>query len=157
MGPTKQPRAMDLTSSFGSNRSKHCHGVRYLRYLRDQSLETSSITRGLITTAFARALAIQLHMGTIDSMRKIEEMAVLCRELLRLDASNELLLVAAEMTASPRRPFITNPTHLADYLRTKPLNAFVKRIYVYSYPVLALLSCNLDGAVLSRKRWTLNL
>ena len=73
---------------------KHC--VRYLRYLRDQPLETTLLTRGHITTAFARALANQVQMGSIDQTRNIEEMAILCCELLSLDASDELLLGAAE-------------------------------------------------------------
>jgi len=72
------------------------HGLRYFRYLRDQSLQTSRITRGHITTAFTRALAIQVQMGSIDPMRNVEEMAILCRELLRLDVSNGLLLNAAQ-------------------------------------------------------------
>jgi len=67
--------------------SEHCVG--YFRYLRDQSLETSLITRDRITTAFTRALAIQVHMGSIDPTRNVEAMAILCRELLMLDASDE--------------------------------------------------------------------
>ena len=74
--------------------SKHCVG--YFRYLRDQSLETSLITRDRITTAFTEALANRVQMGSIDPTRNIEEMAILCRELLSLDASDELLLGAAE-------------------------------------------------------------
>jgi len=74
--------------------SKHC--VRYFRYLRDQLLDTSCITRGHITTAFARALANQVQMESIDPTRNIGEMAMICRELLSLDASDELLLSAAE-------------------------------------------------------------
>jgi len=75
--------------------SKHC--LRYFRYLRDQSLQTSRITRDDITTAFARALAGQVEMGSTDPTRNIEEMATLCREILSLDASDELVLGAAEM------------------------------------------------------------
>ena len=74
--------------------SKHC--VRYFRYLRDQSLETSLIPRDCITTSFAQALANQVQMESIDPTRNIEEMAILCRELLSLDASDRLLLSAAE-------------------------------------------------------------
>ena len=74
--------------------SKHCVG--YFRYLRDQSLETSRITRGHITTAFTRAIAIQVQMGSIGPTPNIEEMTVLCRELLRLDASDGLVRSAVE-------------------------------------------------------------
>jgi len=73
--------------------SKHC--VRYYRYLRDQSLEPSLITRDHITKVFTKALAIQVQMESIDPTRNIEEMAILCRELLSLDASDGLLLSAA--------------------------------------------------------------
>jgi len=77
--------------------SKHC--VRYFRYLRDQSLETSRITRDRITTAFTYALANQVQMGSIDPTRNIEEMAILCRELLSLDAPDKVLLNAAKTMA----------------------------------------------------------
>ena len=70
--------------------------LRYFRYLRDQSLETPRVTRSHITTAFAQALANQVRMGSIDPTRNVEEMAILCCELLRLDASDKLLLGAVE-------------------------------------------------------------
>jgi len=73
--------------------SKDC--LRYFRYLRDQSLETSDITKDRITTAFTGALANEVQMESIDPTRNIEEMAILCRELLRSDASDGLLLSAA--------------------------------------------------------------
>ena len=75
------------------------HGLRYFRYLRDQSLGTSHITRGYITTAFAWALANQVQMESIDPMRNIEEIAILCRELLRSDVPDRLLLSAVETFA----------------------------------------------------------
>jgi len=74
--------------------SKHC--VRYFRYLRDQSLENPRITRDRITTSFAHALANQVQMESIDPTRNIKEMAILCRELLSLDASDGLLFGAAK-------------------------------------------------------------
>jgi len=58
--------------------SKHC--LRYFRYLRDQSLETSDITRDDITTYFAGALLIQIRMESIHPTRNVEEMAILCRD-----------------------------------------------------------------------------
>ena len=74
--------------------SKQC--LRYFRFLKGQSLETPDITRDHITTAFALALAIQVRMESVDPTQNIEEMAILCRELLRLDAPDELLLSAAQ-------------------------------------------------------------
>ena len=74
--------------------SKHC--VRYFRYLRDQSLETSRITRDHTTTAFTRALANHVQMVSSDPTRNVEEMAILCRELLRSDVSDGLLVSSTE-------------------------------------------------------------
>ena len=77
--------------------SNHC--LRYFHYLRDQSLETSHITRDRITTAFTYALANRVQMESIDPMRNIEEMAILCHELLSLDAPDRLVLSAVEALA----------------------------------------------------------
>jgi len=89
--------------------SKLC--VRYYHYLRDQSLETSHITRGHVTTVFTYALAIQVKMESINPMQNIEEMATLCHKLLSLDASDELLLSAAEalIEAICDRPLVGPP------------------------------------------------
>ena len=72
--------------------SKHC--LRYFRYLRDQSLSTSHITTDVITRAFTYALANQVQMESIDPTRNIEEVAILCRELLGLDAPDRLVFSA---------------------------------------------------------------
>ena len=72
------------------------HSVRYFCYLRDQSLETSCITRDRITMAFTYALAIQVRIGSIDPTRNIEEVAILCRKLLRSDVPDGPLLIAVE-------------------------------------------------------------
>jgi len=68
--------------------SKHC--LRYFRYLRDQSLSTSHIT----TDVFTYALANQVQMESIDPTRNIEEVAILCCELLSLDAPDRLVFSA---------------------------------------------------------------
>ena len=44
-----------------------------------------------------RALANQVQMGSIDLTQNVEEMTILCRKLLRSDASDELLLDAVVM------------------------------------------------------------
>ena len=74
--------------------AKHC--VKYFRYLRDQSLETSRVTRGHIATAFAWALATQMQLESIDPTGSIGDMAVLCCELLSLDVPEELLINAVK-------------------------------------------------------------
>ena len=97
---------------------KHC--VKYLRYLRDQSFETSRVPRGHITTAFAWALAIQAQMESIDPMGGIGEMAGLCRELLSLDVSEELLIsaVKALLKAIDDQPIsIAPPDQVIECLR----------------------------------------
>jgi len=100
--------------------SRDC--LRYFRYLRDQSLETSDITKDRITTAFTGALANEVQMESIDPTRNIEEMAILCRELLRSDASDGLLLnaVQALVRAIDDEPFSIDrppPDQAIDCLR----------------------------------------
>ena len=69
------------------------HAVRYLRYLQDQSLETSDVTCNEIEVFLAQALAIQVKLGSvsIDPMRDIGEMATLCHKLLRSGVKESLL------------------------------------------------------------------
>lgn len=56
------------------------HCIEYLRYLRDQSLETSCVPRSCIVTSLERALAVQVELEY-----QIEQMlATLSRELLTL-------------------------------------------------------------------------
>lgn len=66
--------------------------IKYIRYLRDQLLETSLITRGHITTDLVRSLAAQVELESVDQTRNIKEMATLCRELLTLNVSEGLYL-----------------------------------------------------------------
>ena len=68
--------------------------VKYLRYLRGQSLGTSRVTRIGIITSFVRALAAQVKLGSLNPMQDIEEMAILCHELLTSDVSEALVIDA---------------------------------------------------------------
>ena len=71
------------------------HAIKYLRYLQDQSLETSNVTRSDVKAFLVWALAIQVDQGSVDPMRGIGEMATLCRELLTLgDSEPEPLIFA---------------------------------------------------------------
>ena len=65
--------------------------VMYLRYLRDhfESVETFDIPRGEFATYLVVALAHQVELGIGDAMQNIEEMAVLCHELLNSDISKD--------------------------------------------------------------------
>ena len=69
------------------------HAIIYLRYLQDQSLETSKVTRNKIKVYLVCALAVQVEQESVDPMQGIGEMATLCRELLTLgDLDPELLI-----------------------------------------------------------------
>ncbi|KAH9014462.1 CHAT domain-containing protein [Lactarius hengduanensis] len=63
------------------------YAARYLRYLRDQP--QFGFRRHEVTASLVDALACQVELGACDVMQCIEEMAVLCRELLTSDASND--------------------------------------------------------------------
>ncbi|KAH9024168.1 hypothetical protein EDB85DRAFT_1894473 [Lactarius pseudohatsudake] len=63
------------------------YAARYLRYLRDQP--QFGFRRHEVTASLVRALAYQVELEARNVMQCIEEMAVLCRELLTLDASND--------------------------------------------------------------------
>jgi len=67
------------------------HGLKYLRYLRRQSLQPFGITDNEVTGLLVRALALQVHMEPCHGMQVVEEMSVLCRELLVSDFSEEYL------------------------------------------------------------------
>ncbi|KAH9036268.1 CHAT domain-containing protein [Lactarius hengduanensis] len=63
--------------------------VIYFRYLRDhfKSIETFDIPRSEFATYLVVTLAHQVELGIGDAMQDIEEMTVLCRELLSSDIS----------------------------------------------------------------------
>ncbi|KAI9441130.1 CHAT domain-containing protein [Lactarius psammicola] len=62
--------------------------AKYLRHLRDQPHPPFSIPRHQVTTTLVDALAFQVKLEAGNVMQNIEEMAVLCCELLNLNASN---------------------------------------------------------------------
>ncbi|KAH9069351.1 hypothetical protein EDB83DRAFT_2314388 [Lactarius deliciosus] len=65
--------------------------VIYFRYLRDhfRSIETFDIPRSEFATYLVVTLAHQVELGIGDAMQDIEEMTVLCRELLSSDISKD--------------------------------------------------------------------
>ncbi|KAH9976512.1 CHAT domain-containing protein [Russula compacta] len=77
--------------------------IKYLRYLRDQSLETSGITRSDITTYLIRALTIHVQLESVDPMRDIDEMANLCLDLLAVGISEEHLIDAVNAFVNSMR------------------------------------------------------
>ena len=70
------------------------HAIKYLRYLQDQSLETSDLTCNGIKMSFMWALVDQVKLESVDPIRDIGEMATLCHELLTSDVSESLLIDA---------------------------------------------------------------
>ncbi|KAI0298414.1 hypothetical protein B0F90DRAFT_718137 [Multifurca ochricompacta] len=63
------------------------YSTNYLRHLRTLPLESFDILRDEVTTSLVRALAIQVEFRVGDGIRDIQEMVVLCRELLTSDSS----------------------------------------------------------------------
>ncbi|KAI9441131.1 CHAT domain-containing protein [Lactarius psammicola] len=62
--------------------------AKYLRHLRHQPHSPFSVPRHRVTTTLVHALASQVELEAGNVMQNIEEMAVLCRELLTLNASD---------------------------------------------------------------------
>ncbi|KAH9955877.1 CHAT domain-containing protein [Russula compacta] len=75
------------------------HAIKYLRYLRDQSLETSDVTCSDIKAFFVWALAVQVALGSVNPTRDIGEMATLCHEILSSGVEESLLIDAINALA----------------------------------------------------------
>ena len=65
--------------------------AQYLRYIRDQPHEDLRfpLTQHRVTALLACALAFQVVFKTCDELQYIEEMAILCQELLTSDAPSD--------------------------------------------------------------------
>jgi len=88
-----------------SRKSKQPSDIRYsakcFRYVRDLSLQVEAfditpLTRKNATSWLVCALALQVELEHGNAMHAIEEMTVLCRELLSSDASERELNAAVE-------------------------------------------------------------
>ena len=80
------------------------YSVKYLRYLRDRPLQAEvfrliSTTHNEVTAILVDALALQAELENGDVVDSIEEMLVLCRELLSSNASKQDLNAAVETFA----------------------------------------------------------
>ena len=62
--------------------------IKYLHYFRDQSFEPFGIPYNDITKLLVNALALQLELEPGPSVKNVEEMSVLCRELLVSNVEN---------------------------------------------------------------------
>ncbi|KAH9047466.1 CHAT domain-containing protein [Lactarius deliciosus] len=72
------------------------YSIEYLRYLRGLPLESFDIPRNDVMKTLVQALAAQVELETGDGTRNIEEMLVLCRELLTFDLSADFPVGAFE-------------------------------------------------------------
>ena len=86
------------------------HAIKYLRYLEDQSLETSDLTHSDIKAFLVRALAVQVELESVDPMRNIGEMATLCRELLTSGDPESRLIHTVKALASAIRMTLVSST-----------------------------------------------
>ncbi|KAH9991651.1 hypothetical protein BJV74DRAFT_795916 [Russula compacta] len=85
---------------------EHC--IKYLRYLRDQLLETSDVTHSDITTYLVQALAIRAELESVNRMRDIKEMAILCHELLTMDVSEALMIDTIKVLVNAIKPIVAS-------------------------------------------------
>ena len=70
--------------------------IKYLRYLRGLPLDLDSfdVTRNGITELLIQSLCLQVQLGAQDTTRNMEEIVVLCRELLASDISTHFPAIA---------------------------------------------------------------
>ncbi|KAH9993121.1 hypothetical protein BJV74DRAFT_884482 [Russula compacta] len=73
------------------------HGIKYLRYLQEQSLETFAAPQNEFKALLMWALAVQVELESVDPMSDIGEMATLCRELLTSGDSESLLINSVKL------------------------------------------------------------
>ncbi|KAH9013475.1 hypothetical protein EDB85DRAFT_2219210 [Lactarius pseudohatsudake] len=65
------------------------YAAKYFRYLQDHPHKVSGLSRQAVTASLVDALAYQVEPEARNVMQCIEEMAVLCHELLTLEASDD--------------------------------------------------------------------
>ena len=63
--------------------------IQFLRFLREQPLESFATLRNKTAALLMKALAVRTELGCGDAMRDIEDMIALCDELLTLDDSEQ--------------------------------------------------------------------
>ncbi|KAH9013397.1 CHAT domain-containing protein [Lactarius hengduanensis] len=82
-------RALVKRSAASKQPEDAIYAAKYLRYLRDQPHGVSGFPRHTLTVSLVNALAWQVELEARNVMQCIEEMAVLCHELLTLEASDD--------------------------------------------------------------------
>ena len=66
---------------FKQSHDAEC-AIKYLRYLQHLPLETSGVSRDRVRVSLVLALGLQVEVGSRDVGRDVDEMTILCRELL---------------------------------------------------------------------------
>ncbi|KAI9433438.1 CHAT domain-containing protein [Lactarius psammicola] len=98
------------------------YAVKYLRHLRDQPHPPFCVPRHKVTTILVDALAFQVEVEAGNVIQNIDEMSVLCRELL-MDASDGdaigPITLFANVVASKISPFAPDPpsNQVIEFLR----------------------------------------
>ncbi|KAI9510785.1 CHAT domain-containing protein [Russula earlei] len=111
-----------ITDAFSllANRSRQPEDVKwsitYLRYLHDQPLEAFDLFPNSVTKFLVDELSLQVMFSPGDVSRDIEEMAILCQELIKSDISKASLTVA--ITALVNASYI----HLSTPVRRSELS-----------------------------------
>ncbi|KAH9170793.1 CHAT domain-containing protein [Lactarius sanguifluus] len=82
-------RALVQRSKASSQPEDAIYAAKYLRHLRDQPHAVPGLPRQAVTTSLVDALAYQIEFGAYNLMQCIEEMAVLCHELLISNGSDD--------------------------------------------------------------------
>ena len=75
--------------------AKDC--IERLRHLRDQPLDAFDVTRDQVSSSLVQVLGIQVELKSGNVIQDIEEMAILCRELLTSSTMSETSLTAPIM------------------------------------------------------------
>ncbi|KAI9462804.1 CHAT domain-containing protein [Lactarius psammicola] len=70
------------------------YSIEYLRYLRGLPLDYFDLPENVVTTSLIQALSIQVESEAWDGTQNMEEMVVLCRELLTSNLSAGFPVVA---------------------------------------------------------------
>ena len=79
-----------LTAALFDKHPEHAiYAAKYLRHLRNQPHAASGFSRHVVTTSLVTVLAFQAVSQASNIMQNIEEMAVLCHELLTSDLSDD--------------------------------------------------------------------
>ncbi|KAI9432880.1 CHAT domain-containing protein [Lactarius psammicola] len=87
------------------------YAVKYLRHLRDQPHPPFCVPRHRVTTILVDALAFQVKLGAGNVTQDVEEMAVLCRELMDASDSDTIGPIThfVGVVKSTMNPLATDP------------------------------------------------